>query len=152
MIRRLVIPLALVLAAATAEGRHARPHRGRGGSRHGGSRHRTSFYIGFGHGLRYRSSGLYVGLGVYPRHRVYYYGAWPAYSYAYAYPSYVYSYPTYAVTRPSVSVAYVAPQAVYTVSGWYHPTYGYWCQCHGYQRASLPHHVYHYDTTKDAKR
>ena len=153
----------VMVGAASAEARgrsyhHRRPHH----------RSHVSFRFGLGCWPRYRSSyvglgysrrGWSVGLSWWPSYRSYYYvPSYPAvYTYAYTYPTYVTTYPSATVTYPTTYSSYrVAapappPPQPQVVQGWYHPTYGFWCPCHGYQKESLAGHSYQYDTTKDAK-
>jgi len=176
MKRLIVIGLfaaSVMLAAGSVEARgrpsyHHRPH------------HRSHVSFSFGCWPSYRSSYFgvgysrrrwSVGLSWWPSYRSYYYvptypvvyssaytyRTYPSiYSSAYTYPTYVTIYPATTVTYPTTYTSYPTPNPPpppqpQTVQGWYHPTYGFWCPCHGYQKASLAGHSYQYDTSKDAK-
>lgn len=169
----------VTLAAASAEARgrpsyhHQPSHRSYSSFSFGYRPSYRSSYFGVGYSRR----GWSVGLSYWPSYRSYdYVQTYPAvypytystypytyttypstYSSAYTYPTYVTSYPATTATYPTTYTSYRAPDPPppppqpQTVQGWYHPTYGFWCQCHGYQKASLANHSYQYDTTKDAK-
>ena len=166
----------VMVGAASAEargrsGHHYRPQHRSYASFGFGRSHYGSSYVGLGYSRR----GWSVGLSLWPSYSPYYYSStYPSvYSYGYTYPAYssAYSYgytnPTYATTYPATTATYPttytyqpapaapapapAPPQPQMVQGWYHPTYGFWCQCHGYQKQSLPNHSYRYDTSKDAK-
>lgn len=170
MKRLVVVFVVLLLASGAAFARPSRSHvpfHSGGRSYHRGSSHsRYGLSFSFGSGYRYPSSyySYYPSFGIsysrsYPAYYTYpssYYSyAWPS---AYTYPrtySTVYTYPstaTYIEPAPA-PVAPVAPAppapAVTTVQGWYHPTYGFHCQCHGFQKQALPNHAYRYDVSKD---
>jgi len=177
MKRSIVIGLSaafVTLAAASAEARgrpshHHRPHhRGHVSFSFGCWPSYRSSYFGVGYSRR----GWSVGLSCWPSYRSYHYvptypvvyssaytyRTYPSiYSSAYTYPTYVTSYPATTATYPTTYTSYRVPDPPppppqpQTVQGWYHPTYGFWCQCHGYQKASLAGHSYQYDTSKDAK-
>jgi hypothetical protein len=142
--------------------RHGSHYRGshyRGSYYRGGSRHHSSFRVSLGcwPSLSYWNRGLYVGVGSSPWYSSY---AYPYYRTSYAYyPSYTYTYPTAVTSYPATSATYTTTYSSYPtpppppqpqmVQGWYHTSYGFWCQCHGYQRTALNNHSYQYDTTKD---
>ncbi|MFW6162568.1 MAG: hypothetical protein ACODAJ_07335 [Planctomycetota bacterium] len=148
----------VVLGAASAEARGRYFHRGH----HRHYRHHRPHYRSRVH----FSLGCFprVGFGYHRRHWSVGFSWWPSYTYrryyapsyrVYTYPTYVHSYPATTVYTPTVYTpvrpAPPPPPEPVTVQGWYHPTYGYWCQCHGYQGKALPHHTYYYDNTKDAQ-
>jgi len=136
------------------------------------------YYRGWGSyiGGAYYGSGYGFALGFgsgacYPRVAVSYSAAWPAYYtyptyYAYPsvyggyYPPATYVYPSTVATVQSASSAAMAsatveaaatppPAPATVVKGWYHPTYKFHCQCHGFHTAALENHSYLYDTSKD---
>lgn len=160
----------VALAAGSAEARGGRP------SYHHRPSHRSHVSFGFRCwpsyrssyiGIGYRSRGWSVGLSCWPSYRSYsYVPSYSSYYYAPTYPavySYGYTYPTYTTSYPATTTVYPSTYTSYrtpdpppppqpqAVQGWYHPTYGFWCPCHGYQKTSLANHSYQYDTTKDAK-
>jgi len=145
----------LTLGSASAEARG-------GFHGHGGYRPHYGSHVSFGFGcwpsyrshyasVGYWNRGWSVGLSWWPSYRTYYAPTYPSvYTYAYTQPTTVVTYPGVVATpTPSTSYPVPAPPQPQAVYGWYHPTYGFWCQCHGYQKQAVPQHTYQYDTTKD---